>query len=345
MLFNLESDTGDRVTGYLVPDGYSAVPVVRVCSHGEQMLALPANEVRESLIVAGRHETGRCGFTIDTKELPELPELTDLELFDDETGLLIYRRRRSLMIQKKLFRLESHLFPLWRLDEAFNQSFQYFAKGVENLGRETVTQLFLLNQVDSVYVSGRILYKNYSYFIDSGFETIVLVQDPYEELAERLLVLSKASRIGTNHLGMRDSLAMRAAIEFAETLPLTEEKALRRALWQMPADVAGTFANPLVRQLTSSTPDEMPSAGAVASALDLLASFALVGCRNRPKSFLNDLGELVNVNPGRLPQLPTFGRVPQLARLLKDSGAVDNLLDKDLELYQYVVEAFERSTT
>jgi hypothetical protein len=345
MLFNLEVDTGDRVRGYVVPDGYSAVPVIRVCSGGEMILVISANEVRDSLIVAGRHETGRCGFTIDTKELPALPDLADLELFDDETGLLIYRRPQASMIQKKLLRLECHLFPLWHFDEIFRGSFQYFANGIENLGRETVTQLFLLNHVNSVYVSGRILYKNFSYFIESGFfQTILLIHDPYEELAERLLVLNKCRRIGTGHLGTRDATAMRTAIDFAEALPLHDDKAIHRAFRQMPADVAASFANPLVRQLTSSTPDEMPSGGAIASALDLLASFALVGLRSQPDKFLHGVGELLNIDSARLPRIPLFPSVPPLAHLLRNSRAVEHLLEKDLELYQYLVDAFEKST-
>jgi hypothetical protein len=343
MLFNLEVDTGDRVTGYLVPDGYSAVPIIRVCSRGEQILVFQANELRESLVAAQRHETGRCGFTIDLASVPKLTTIPDLELFDHQTGLLIYRRPQPFMIQKKLFRLELHLFPLWRLDEAIGPSFQYFAKGIENRGRETVTQMFLLNQVNSVYVSGRILYRNYSYFIDSGFQTIFLIQNPYEELAERLLVLNKSNQLSVDYLGMRDTLGMRSAIAFAENLKTQDEKAMRRALRQMPIDVAATFANPLVRQLTVTAPDEMPGAGAVASALDLLGSFAVVGIRHEPQHFLYAVGELLNIDPAQLPPIPQFPKVAALARLLQSTGAVDHLLEKDLELYHTVVEAFKKS--
>jgi hypothetical protein len=35
MLFNLETDTGDRITGYLVPDGYSEVPAVLLRGEGQ----------------------------------------------------------------------------------------------------------------------------------------------------------------------------------------------------------------------------------------------------------------------------------------------------------------------
>ena len=343
MLFNIEEDSGERVTGYVVPDGYSGVPVIRVCGRGQQLTVFAANEKREALVHAARHETGQCGFSIDASIVPELRDLADLELFDAETGMLIYRRPRPDNIRKKLLRLETHLFPLWALDNAVAQQFQYFAKGIENFGRETVTQLFLLNQVESVYLSGKILYKNYAYFVESGFHTLVMLQDPYAELAERLLVLSKIRKTGAGHLGMREGAALEPAMDFAETLPIQNEKALRRALRQMPGDVALLLANPLVRQLTAASPDEMPSGGAVAAALDILANSILVGRRHEPGKFLQAFAEFLNIEAGSLPSTPQFANVAPLARLLRDCGEVDIILEKDLELYHYVEAAVDKT--
>jgi hypothetical protein len=348
MLFNLEADTGDRLSGYIVPDGFTGVPLISVRHRGEELLVLKANEVRHALVAAGRHETGTCGFTLDTALLPDLAALADLELVDIDSGLLIYRRPGTHNIRKKLLRLETHFFPLWRFDYALYDHFQYFAKGVEQLGRETVTQLFLLNQIDSVFISGRILYKNYAYFIESGFQTVALLHDPYEELAERLLVLSKIKQAGSDHLGMRDNMHLRAAIEFAQNLPLqnlpnNDTKALHRAIRNMPGDVAVALTNPVTRQLTTATPDEMPSGGAVALALDLLASFALVGLRREQRKFVAGLAELLGLAPGTLPEIPHLVAVAPLARQLRGVPEIEILLEKDLELYHYVDEAFKKS--
>jgi hypothetical protein len=343
MLFNIEEDSGARVAGYVVPDGYSGVPVIRVCAGGEELYTFAANELREALVGAGRHATGQCGFSIDTSVLPDLRDLSDLELSDAETGVLIYRRPHQGHIQKKLLRLETHLFPLWTLDKAIAPRFQYFARGIESLGRETVTQLFLLNHVESIYLSGKILYRNYSYFSEPEFQTLVMLQDPYEEMAERLLVLSMIRRAGSEYLGMRESASLEPAIEFAESLPFRDEKALRRALRQMPQSVAALLANPLVRQLTTSTPDEMPGGGAVAAALDILANSVLIGLRHEPAKFLQGLAELLGIEAEALPPLPNFATVPPLAGLLKSSGEVDVILEKDIELYRYVEAAFNKS--
>lgn len=342
MLFNLEADAGDRIVCYLVPDGFQAVPRIRVCNAGEELAVVAANETRESLVAASRHETGQCGFSIDASLVPNLPSLTGLELYDEETGVLVYRRRAPHMAAKKILRLETHLFPLWRLDDALRPNFQYHARGVENLGRETVTQLFLLNGVDSVYVSGRILYKNYAYFVESSFQTAILLQEPYQELAERLLVLSKLRRVGAEILGARESMEVEAALDFAEQLPYEDDKAMKRALRQMPADIGAVFANPLTRQLTATTPDEMPPSGAIAAALDALSSFAVVGLRHEADKFTGALAELSGADPASLPPPHQFPGIARLAEILKGGGEVDHLLEKDLELYHHVSEAAEK---
>lgn len=343
MLFNIEEDIGTRVTGYVVPDGFSAVPTIRVCSGGKELVTLEANETREALVHAKRHETGQCGFSVDARVVSNLSDFADLELFDAETGILIYRRPKPGNIKKKLLRIETHIFPLWAIDNAIASRFQYFAHGIENFGRETVTQLFLLTQVDSIYLSGKILYHNFASFIESEFQTIVVLQDPYEELAERLLVLSRIRHVRNALLDMRESVALEPVIAFAECLPFQDDKGLRRSLRRMPADVAALLANPLVRQLTASTPDEMPGGGAVATALDILASSVVVGRRHEADAFLSAFSELLEVEAAEMPLTPRFAKVEPLARMLKESGEVDLILEKDVELYHYIEKAARKT--
>jgi hypothetical protein len=345
MLFNIEDDFGDRVVGYLVPDGFSTNPTLRVSGWGNVLMRMPVREVRGALVEAGRHETGQCGFTIDTSMIPELADIGDLELHDDETGLLIYRRPHSQRVTRRVFRMETHLYPHWRLDDAFRPHFQYHLRGLETFGRETVTQTFLLNKVDSCYLSGRLFYKNYEYYLGSGFCVFVIVQDPYEEFAERLLILSRVKKISGNYLSTRDAAAFDAAIDFAETLPFHDDKALTRALRRMSPDVTMILSDPLTRQLTSTRSDEMPNSGSIAAALDLLSSFALVGLRHRALDIQDGLGELFGIDPKSLPPLPQFGAVAQLAHKLRHAGVIDGLLERDREIYYHLSEAFDRSST
>lgn len=347
MLFNLENDTGTRVTGYLVPDAFSAVPTLRVVGGGRELLTFAANEKREALVGAGRHETGQCGFSIDTASVPNLKDIEDLEIYDAESGLLIYRRPHASAVRKKVLRIESHLFPLWQLDEGVRPYFQYFAKSIENFGSETVTQLFLLNKVSSVFLSGRILYRNYSVYVDNGFSTLFLMQNPYEELAERLLVLSKIRQIGGAHFGLRDELGLGAAINYAEELmaepnTVQDRKALRRMLRRMPMEVASVLSNPVTRTLTVANPDEMPGPNAIAHALDILSTAAVVGLKDEADTFVNAVFEFIGLTGVSRPALPQFAAVRPFATALKEAGDAHSMLERDLELYQHVLEAQRR---
>ncbi|SRR5579883_328533 len=344
MYFNLQSDTGDVIVGYVVPDSFTGIPQIRVSSNGDELLVFEANEIREGLIAAGRHETGKCGFRIDSSVLPELPNLTNLEISDAETGMLVYRRPRKDFIEKKILRLETHLFPLWRLDDTLEPRFQYFARGAERYGRESVSQMFLLDIINSIYVSGRILYQNYSLYSEkANFATVTLLQDPHNEIAERLMILSKLDDAQISQLGMeRERFRLGPAVEFAKSLSFEDEKALTRALRSMPKDVAAFLANPIVRQLTAPTPDEMPRNGAVAAALDCLASFAVVGLRSQAAEFLHSVTEFLGIDASALPQIPQFPKVAALGRHLKETRVVDALIEKDVELYYHVAEAHSK---
>jgi hypothetical protein len=344
MLFNLEQDGGDKIVGYCVPDGFSARPRLRVCVGGTAVARFEANEERSALVAAGRHETGLCGFTIDESKVPGLRQIADLAIYDDETELLIYRRPRAEFLRRKIVRLETHLFPLWRLDDALKGRFQHHVRGAEALGRETVTQLFLLNQVESSYASGRILYRNYAIYLDAGFEVFAILQEPFAELAERLLVLAKVKRAELAILGQRDATFFEPAIEYAAALPFDDEKSLKRELRAMPREIAALLANPFTRQLTTATPDEMPSGGAVAMVLDTLSTFQLVGLRHEPEIAAAALAELLKIDGAvALPIPGVFSTVPPLARTLRECGVIEALLEKDLEVYHHLSEASRKA--
>lgn len=341
MLFNIEHDTGDRITGYLVPDNFSSICRVRLMNHGEIVSIFETPEERHALVAGARHETGRCGFTVDDRDIPNLAMQFDVELYDDETGCLIYRRMKPVMVPRKIIRFETQLLPQWRLDDLLFQHFQYVGKGVDRYGRETVTQMMLLENTPSLYISGRINYKNYSYYIDNRFECFCLLQSPHDECAERLLVLRNVQKIGTAFLGERDAKRYEPAIRFAESLPLADPKALRWALQEMPEDVAALLANPLTRLLTTANPDDMPGTSAIASALDVLSGFGVVGMRNRCKEFNEAVGEWLGVDPTPFPVLPPLRAVSPLGDFLRESGVLDVILEKDIELFQHIEEVFK----
>src|SRR5579872_1847000 len=274
MIFNIHHDSGNLIHGTVIPDAYSHICRIRVSARGEEIAIFPTNVLNQGVLDLGLHETGLVDFTITEEALPGLSTLADLELHEVETNLLLYRRFRPEMVRQKFLRLETQLLPLWRLDEAVKDRFQQYYKRIEILGLNATRQIFHLSQ-DSIYASGRVLISNFTHCTDNGFRLLVLVRDPYEEFAERLLLLSKISEEGLQVLGEREAMTLREAAKYAASLPIEDEKALIRGLRQMPKDVSMTLANPVVRQFSTTAPDEQPRQSGVAVALNVLAESAI----------------------------------------------------------------------
>ncbi len=338
MLFNVEEDRGDFLSGYVVGDSFVDSMRISLISGGQVVYERLADDMRAPVAAAGRHQSGRCGFCVDEAAAPGLANMSDLEIRDVASGALIYRRRRPEHVMKRVLRLETHIFPLWRLDNALNGHFQYSANQIETLGRETASQMFQLYEIASVYLSGRLHYQPHRHDIDDKFEVLFSMHHPYEELAERLIVLAQIKKTDTAILGLRENMSLQPTMDFARSLPFGNEQALARALRDMPMNVARVLSNPVVRQLTTHSPDEMPSKGAVAGALSAVSLFKVAGLRRAPKTFRAAVSELTGKPVGNFEAAALPG-VSALARLLKRSREVDWLIEQDLALYSHIAEA------
>ncbi len=347
MLFDLEHDSGDSLSLYLLSDAFSGISSIRISSGGEVLLVMPANEERPSMVLAGRHENGICGFRVDTSAIPNLASLSDLEIHDEETGLLIYRRPASHFVQKRILNLNGMLFPNRTFESYLQRQFQYHATRLEMYGNETVLQIFHLDRYPSIFLSGRILYKNYAYLADVKYSTIFCVDDPYHLMAERIMLFSKLHQLGNAELllGRRDAYLFSGAIEFAGSLALSDGKALRRAFRGISPDVALAFIDPTTRMLTTSTPDELPRTNAVAWALDVLAGFAVVGVRSDLETYVNAIAGLLEIEGSAIPRPNNLPVLSELATLLREEARVEELISQDLELYDRVVSAHEKAAS
>lgn len=344
MLFNVQWDHGTEIVGYLVPDTFTGQSTLVVTGGGEELLRMPTTEPREALVEAGRHETGLCGFTVDERALPGLAGMRHLEITEAESGILIYRRcPPEEVLHRKVFRLETQLLPLARLDRAIAPFFQFHFPSIERHGLETTHQLFLMQNTDSVYVSGRLSYKSMEFYIDQGYSSVALLQDPFDELAERILVLRLIGDGFGSILGMRDNVIFEAALAFASELPLDTDKGLRRAFRTIPPEAASVLSDPLARQLTTRLPNEAPGPSAVSGGLATLAAFELVGLRDQADMFMEDLAGTLTLSPEQLPRIEPIPTVKQLGQRLRACSPVEVLLEYDLAIHQQVRTAFKKS--
>jgi hypothetical protein len=343
MLFNLERDDGDIIEFYLAPDAHSEIPRVTVFVDGAEAMEFPANELRDAMRIAGRHESGLCGFRIDSAMIPNLAAVTDLEVIESESNLLIYRRCPATPVAKKVLRLEPRLLPMLGFERSVKPHFQYYARQIENYGLESATQMFTTS-IASIYLSGRINFKNFEYYVDSVFDPVVFLNAPHVMLAERLLVLAKLHQAGKlAALSARDAMLLAPAAAFAAALDLTDGRALRRALKDPPQEVAVALVNPLTRLLTTKAPDEMPRTGALASALDVLARFAVVGIETDARGFRDAFAQHIGRPADTIEVAEVPGAVRHLAHIIETEAHAEALMDYDLDIYATVRDAHQQA--
>jgi hypothetical protein len=338
MLFMAWSDTGDCIKAYLVPDAFSAEPMMNVYSFGELLTTVAPSMCDEHMKV--RHHTGIVGFVIDESHVDGISARHDLELREVETQILVYRRTFVPAIQQRIFRLETHLFPLWRLDRALKPHFSYWYDRIDRHTPETARQIMLLRHLDSMYSSGRILYSGFDEYIYNHQKTAIMIHDPYEELAERLLMFNRLGADAGRLLNDRDAMIFAPIMTIAKGLTNFDEKEFRQVLGKVPPRTLSLLADPLSRQLVCSTPDEPVSRGAVNKSLKTLSEFDVVATRRHAQLFGAAIGELLGTPEIQLPPIQDIPNVREVARNLRAVRWIEGLIENDLEVYQSVVAAY-----
>ncbi|WP_349957923.1 hypothetical protein [Rhizobium sp. ZPR3] len=342
MLFNLEYDHGNVIEGYLIPDGFSDRPQIRISDADGDLMILPCNQLKQAVIDSGRHEDGHVGFRLDTTIIPDLVERTSLMIHDAKSGLLIYRRPQvSNTIPLKVVRLETQLLPMVKFDYYCGRNFQYELSSVERFGHETTLQAFHLNAIESIYISGRLLMRNYEEFLDKGFKAIVLLTDPYYELALRIFLLKRMAKTQISFFGDRDKIILAPAAEHFAEVSLENEASLKAALKKAPQSVRNVLVSPVTRQLATTIPEQTVTRGDVATAIDLLARFAIVGFDTDSLYFQQALSELIGVAVDDFPLPPRHSTLEDVAARLRSLHIAELMLEEDLIFDHYVRQAMK----
>ncbi|MCY1740357.1 hypothetical protein [Ensifer sp. SL37] len=345
MLFNIEFDAGDSIEGYVIPDGFSEQPSILVSDHGGPVARVACDQLREAVIGSGRHGSGMVGFRLDATVIPGLAEMETLAIHDAKTGLLIYRRvaihnRKNL----KIVRLETHMIPSLRLDRYCSEGFQFELFSAERFGHETTLQAFHLQALESVFISGRLLMKNYEVFLDRGFRAVALLTDPFYEMAGRLFLLKKMSTSPVPFLGDRDRLILAPAVEHFAEVALTSTSSLKTALKKAPTKVRDVLSSPLTRQLVCTSPEQSTARADIAAAVDLLSRFTVVGHDNDLAHYQHALAELFERPVDQLPLPPRHMALQELANKLRELPVAEGLIEHDLILDHYVRQALRVNT-
>ena len=339
MLFMVWEDSGSSIKAYCVPDSFTSYARLKVFAAGRHLTTLAPNAFNEHMV--GRHKTGQVGFEIDGSIVPGLADLTDLELRDETTDILVYRRTpASPIINQAVFRLETSLLPLFRFDQVLQNRFRFWYDRLDMHSAETARQILAFHHFTSLYSSGRLLYSNYDFYLYEHQKSIVLLQDPYEELAERLLIFQ---RLGSEDLARllsdRDLLYYAPMIQLSKQLKHFDEKEVRRVLRNADPDALAVLSNPVVRQLTANTPDEMADNNSLSKSLRVLSEFAIIGLRSQFGEFTAAVADMLDVDPSLFGQVPDNPIVSALAERLRQQSWLERFLEHDLNLYASIESA------
>lgn len=340
MLFNIEHDRGAVIEGYLIPDGFSEEASILVTRDDGTAVVLPCDQPRPAVVASMRHATGMVGFRIDTSRMPDLASQRRLVIQDAKTGLLIYRRPPvDKPVPLKLLRLELNIVPMLKFDAYCGSHFQYAISAVERFGHETTLQAFHLNAETSVYISGRLLLRNYEDFLDKGFKVIADIPDPYYEMACRLFILKRLAKGPVTFLGDRDRLILAPAAEHFAEVDLEDDKVVKRALKKAPDKVRSVLMSPITRQLVCTYPEQRVTRRDVAPAISTLSRFVVVGHGDDHAHFQQAVGELLSLPPMNIPIIPRHSILEELAERLRAMPIAELMLEEDLIFDHYVRQA------
>ncbi len=340
MYFNVFSDIGTEVHGYLIPDGFSSKPSITVRINDRDPVTIACEVFLEGPYKHRHHETGVVGFVLDGSNLTGLDGESDLEIADAESGFVFYRRLRpGQHVQKRIFRLETQIAPHSELDRSLKPFFQFHASEAEHYGTETVRQMLEITHQPSAYVSGRVILKSVVQYLEGNDVTITSLRDPFYELAIRLTTISNFMDRPFSFLSKRDEILFEPAMKHFRGLDFTDEKKLAQAIRSAPKSVLALFESPFTHQLVASSPTESVSRDAVASALDTLSQFTIFDPDENDDTLARDMAQTLELDPKSIHFIPTRSEFMQIAEKLRNINTLEHVLENDLILYHFIRKA------
>jgi len=344
VLFSIDEDVGTRIVGWVMPDHPSATPRVAVFMGGEKRVVLPATVLRPLLREHGLHDTGICGFYIDEHQIPDLSQYPDVELYDEATNIRIYRRRpETAKADTKLFRLETRLFPQAGLNDPLQNFFHMTFTRLDRVPEEAVRSIIGIAFSSSIFCSGRIFFRAYEpHLRHQNFRCSVLVRDPFEELAEELLVLRWAVKTPNLAFSVLNETHKPLVNSLGKT-SLDEMEDLETWLGSLNSSERRLLVSPVARLLTCRSSDEQLEETAVEAALQTLSEMDVVGLSSDVETYWETLGAVLDVNLPPLPEYSWSRQVLKLTELVREWPSAQDLLAADSQIFTDISEAFRRA--
>ncbi len=343
MRFFIDHDDGHSIRGWIVPDNQLAISRVFVSVEGRRVAEVAASLIDPTFKNNGWHATGQCIFVVSEAEVPGLPALERLELYDADTNVLVHRRIPvDSLLQRRICLINTGIDPETALQNSLFPHFERSYFGLHRMSDEILSSLFL-NAARSVLLSGAVVIPRYENFMTPDLMlTALLVQDPYVEMATRMHWLKARADDAVDPVGGWRLGTLAEAAAFTNAYDLTDPKSLKRFFRMLPESAYRLLYNPLTRQLGTRMPEDRLHPGNSIAAIEVLSRVGIVGHKARFPAFARTLFDQLGLDEP-LPTLPEpSAAVRDLAQNLRAIRAVDEMLVFDVAISDAVKDIVDK---
>ena len=344
MRFFIDHDDGRSIRGWIVPDNPLAISRVVVAVEGRRVAEVAASVIDEAFKRDGSHATGQCVFVLTEAEVPGLPGLPRLELYDANTNVQVYRRVSvEGLVRRRLLLINTGIEPEHLFQATLFPHFQHCYFGLHQMSDEILTSILGSPTMRSTFLSGSLMMPRYeNYCTPDLMLTTILVQDPYIEMAARMLWLKgRAAEAVEPERRWRLGPPAEAAA-FTDACDLTDAKSLRRYFQMLPEAAYRLLYNPLTRQLGTRMPDDRLHPGNSIAAIEILSRIGIAGHKTRLPAFVSTLYDHLGLDAPApvLPEPPP--ETQDLAGRLRTIKAVEDMLVFDVALSDAVLGSVDK---
>lgn len=342
MHFFIDQDSGSSISGWVVPDNPSDVPEFIVRVPGRADISVTANVLRTDLRDLGLHSTGLAGFHIDQQHVGDISEIGDITILDASASIPIYRRPDpNHHLEKKLILIDVSIFPQIRIIRRLMSFFALSYPAIDRLPIETIMSLIANKAASSIFIMGHPNWMRHgSLAREKEYVTAALLQDPFEDLAERLLFIAHLAKQPAGKALNYSFEKYKDAIELIAEMDFSERKSVLTGFRKMSPEQRRLFRSPMT-SIFGGAPESDLQRRNVSVALDNLAQFDVVGVRPLFGDFSSMLDESLESTIMQGSQLEAVPGTSELAAILAELGLVADLLDEDIALYSFACEAVE----
>ena len=339
MKFNIEADSGAYIRGWLQLDDRYQIPRLHALLASGDRFEFAATVPRADFVDLESNCNPVIGFELDDALIPGLAGEVDLEIRELQSQLPIYRRfNPARQISCKLLLVEGSIIPFTRSTDGIKRAFTLPYAENQSLTQETIDTIAGIGYSSSILMTGRAqVSPHLARFKQAGFLSACLLRDPFEQLAEKLLFANHLQRHAAAALAPF-ATGLAPLGDFVRDFNFDEDwmdVAFRRATVTHKTLLRDT----LVRMLGCDG-DEKITRMAVSRALENLSEMDVVGTRERFGEFRTMLDACLGMDVlDAPPEAPPAVR--EIGLRLSRIGIVQDLLENDLTVHRYVIEALD----